>query len=89
MAIYRLLRETAFDADTAEAMGRAYEAVLVDLGLADRNDPFTEIVAKEIIQVASLGVHDADQIRVRVLGVLGKGTPIEAANQAAKCKGSI
>jgi hypothetical protein len=79
MAIYKLLRETAFDADTAEAMGTAYEALLLDLGLKDRQDPFTEIVAKEIIQVASLGVHDAAAIRTRVLGVLGKGTPTQAA----------
>jgi hypothetical protein len=29
MAIYKLLRETAFDAETAEAMGQAYEALLL------------------------------------------------------------
>jgi hypothetical protein len=72
MAIHRLLRETAFDADMAEVMGRANEALLLDLGQKDRHDPFTENIAKEILQVASLGVHDAATIRARVLGVLGK-----------------
>ena len=38
MAIYKLLRETAFDAETAEAMGQAHEALLLDLGLEDRHD---------------------------------------------------
>ena len=81
MAIYKLLRETAYDAETAEAMGQAYEALLLDLGLKDRHDPLTEIIAKEILKVASLGVHDAATIRARVLGVLGKGAPPEEHNQ--------
>jgi len=63
MAIYRLLRGTAFDAEITEAMGEAYEALLGDLGLSDRNAPFTEIVAKEIFLVASFGVRDPAQIR--------------------------
>jgi hypothetical protein len=79
MAIYRLLRDTAFDAEITEAMGEAYEALLGDLGLSDRNDPFTEIVAKEIILVASFGVRDPAQIRARVVAVLGKPNPTEAA----------
>lgn len=79
MAIYKLLRKSAFDADTAEAMGQAYELLLVDVGLKDRHDPFTEIIAKEILKVASMGVHDAATIRARVLGVLGKGSPTDAA----------
>lgn len=79
MAIYRLLRDTAFDAEITEAMGEAYEALLGDLGLSDRNDPFTEIVAKEIILVASFGVRDPAQIRARVVAVLSKPNPTEAA----------
>ena len=72
MAIYRLLKETTFDANVCKAMGQAYESILVDLGLSDRNDPFTEIIAKEIIHIASLGVLDASEIRARVLGVFAK-----------------
>ena len=56
MAIYKLLRETAFDSDTAEAMGQAYEALLLDLGLKDRHS-FTEIIAKEIILGRQWGDH--------------------------------
>jgi hypothetical protein len=50
---------------------------LVDLGLADHNDPFTGIIAKEVIHVVSLGIDDPAAIRARVLGVLDKGPPTE------------
>lgn len=72
MAIYRLLRDTAFEPEAVEAMGRAYEDLLGDLRLADRNDPFTVIVAKEIMKVASRGVREATEIRTHVLAALGK-----------------
>jgi hypothetical protein len=52
---------------------------LLDLGLPERDDPFTEVVAKEIIQVASLGVRDPAQMRARVLGVLGQPNLTETA----------
>jgi hypothetical protein len=44
---------------------------LGDLGLTDRNDPFTEIIAKEVIQVASRGVRNTSEIRAQVLVALG------------------
>ena len=72
MAIYRLLKDTTFEPEAVEAMGRAYEDLLTDLRLADRNDPFTEIVAKEIVRIASRGVRRASEIRSEVLTVLGK-----------------
>jgi hypothetical protein len=71
MAIYRLLKDTTFEPEAVEAMGRAYEDLLADLRLADRNDPFTEIVAKEIVRIASRGVHSAAEIRAQVLTTLG------------------
>ena len=72
MAIYRLLKDTTFEPEAVEVMGRAYEDLLGDLGLADRNDPFTEIVAKEIVKIASRGVRSATEIRATVLTTLGK-----------------
>jgi hypothetical protein len=84
MAIYRLLKETAFDADACKAMGRAYEALLGDLGLSDRNDPFTEIIAKEIIRIASLGVLDPSEIRAKVLAVFGSSLERRVPSSAGK-----
>ena len=72
MPIYRLLKDTEFEPEAVEAMGRAYEDVLTELQLLDRNDPFTEIVAKKVIQVASTGVHDPAEIRKQVLSVLAQ-----------------
>ena len=63
MAIYRLLKDTTFEPEAVEVMGRAYEDLLADLRLADCNDPFTEIVAKEIVKIASRGVRSAAEIR--------------------------
>jgi hypothetical protein len=63
MPIYRLLKDTAFEPEAAEAMGRAYEDLLGDLGIADRSDPFTEIIAKRVIEVASTSVHNPIEIR--------------------------
>jgi hypothetical protein len=72
MTIYRLLKNTTFEPEAVEAMGRAYENLLADLRLADRNDPLTETVAKEIVKIASRGVRSAAEIRTRVLAALGK-----------------
>ena len=35
MAIYRLLKDTTFEPEAVEVMGRAYEDLLADLRLAD------------------------------------------------------
>jgi hypothetical protein len=73
MAIYRLLQGAVFEPEAIAVMTSAYEGLLVDLQLVDRSDAFTERVAKEVIEVARLGVRDAGEIRRRVLNVLGKG----------------
>jgi hypothetical protein len=73
MAIYRFLRDSTFEPEAVEAMGRAYEDLLVDLRLADRNDPFTEIVAKEILKIAGRGERNATAIRAKVFAALGHG----------------
>jgi hypothetical protein len=73
MAVYRLLREgPAFEPEAVHALVIAYEDVLRELQLTDRNDPFTDIVAKAVIEVARLGERDPAEIRNRVLKVLTK-----------------
>jgi hypothetical protein len=71
MAIYRILQGAAFDPETIQLMTTAYEDTLRGLGLVDRSDPITEIVAKKIIEVTQSGARDADQIRHRALIALG------------------
>lgn len=52
-------------------MTAAYEAVLLDLGLVDRDDPITEIVATAIVSITSMGERDSETIKNRALNALG------------------
>jgi hypothetical protein len=72
MTIHKLLRHTAFDAQALRAMGEAYDSLLIDLGISDRNDPLTQIIAKDILQVTGFGIRDAEGIREKVLSVFKK-----------------
>ena len=74
MPIYRLLKGVTLDPAIAEAVSRAYEDLLVDLQLADRTDPFTEIVAQHVIAVASAGVHNS----IPLLRFASDGLSLEA-----------
>ena len=60
-------QDAAFDDQAVKAMTSAYEAALQDLGLADRSDPITEIVAHRIIELARMGERDLDRVRQLVL----------------------
>jgi len=63
VALYRRLAGAAFDDRAVKAMAVAYEAVLLDLKLIDRDDPLTEIIANKIIECAATGERDADRLR--------------------------
>jgi hypothetical protein len=52
-------------------MTKAYEDALRVLGLVDRTDPITEIIAKKIIEVAQTGERDPLQICARAITDLG------------------
>jgi hypothetical protein len=62
VAIYRLLQNAAFNPEDTKRMGAAYEQALVELGLNDRNDPLTEIVAKLIVEIAQTGEKNPETI---------------------------
>jgi hypothetical protein len=73
MAIYRLLKNTAMEPEEVASVTEAYEQTLRTLGLKDRNDPITEMVAKKIIQIAETGVKDP--AKISSLAVKGLGIP--------------
>jgi hypothetical protein len=75
MAIYRLVREAAFDQADIDRMAAAYEAALTALRLVDRDDPITELIAKKIIEIARAGERDPPSICVRALKELGVPVP--------------
>lgn len=71
MAIYRLIANGSFEPNVIEAMTAAYEGALSDLEMTDRNDPFTELIAKAIINVTATGERDPEKIKGRALSALG------------------
>ena len=62
MPINRLLRSSGLDPDKFELLDRAFELAFRSLGLVDRNDPMTELVAEKVIEVHELGVNDPAEI---------------------------
>jgi hypothetical protein len=67
MAIYRLLKNSAFGPEEIKVLTTAYEDTLRTLRLADRADPATEIIAKKIIEFAQRGERDPLRLRERAI----------------------
>ena len=67
MAIDRFLEGAAFEPETTKAMAAAYEEALRALGIADRADPRTEIIARRIIASATAGEDDPVRLREAAL----------------------
>jgi hypothetical protein len=67
MTMYRLLQSHAFEPETITLLAAAYEDTLRSLGLAERTDALTEIVAQKLIQLAQQGQRDPVQLRDRAL----------------------
>jgi hypothetical protein len=72
MNVDPFVREAAFEPEIIQVMTGAYEELLGELDLADRDDPLAEVIAKEVIQAARLGVHDVVEMRLWVLNSLSK-----------------
>jgi hypothetical protein len=71
MTIYRLIANGSFGPDEIEAMTAAYEAALVEVGVTNRTDPITEIIAKSIVTVTATGERNPREIVRRALNALG------------------
>ena len=62
MAIYRTFQNMPLSPDDIGRLSTAYEATLTALGLSNRSDPITELVASKIIEIGQTGVRDPLQI---------------------------
>jgi hypothetical protein len=71
VAIYRLIASGSFGPDEIEVMKAAYEAALIDVGVIDRDDPITELIAKSIVNVTATGERDPKEVTKRALNALG------------------
>ena len=63
MPIYRMLQNSSFPPEHVAVMTAAFEDVCRTLRLAQREDPFRDLVAKAIIECAEKG--ELDPIRLR------------------------
>ena len=71
MTIHRLLRNTTFGPEEIARLVTAYEGALKALGLRDRSDPITQLVAEKIIAVGRLRIEDPAEITRLAVKELG------------------
>jgi hypothetical protein len=68
MPIYELLKtQGSFEPEEVAMLGSVFEEVLQTLGLVDRQDLATEMVAKKLIELAKAGVRDRDRLKALTL----------------------
>jgi hypothetical protein len=62
--IYALLRrQDDFTPEEVTILGSVFEDVLQTLGLVDRKDPLTEMVAKKVVELATAGIREPDRLK--------------------------
>jgi hypothetical protein len=71
MAIYKLIANGSFGPQEIEVMSAAYESALIDLGITNRDDLVTELIAKSIVNVISTGERNPELVKERAINALG------------------
>ena len=71
MSIYRILQNSPFGPDEIGRLVTAYEETLKTLGLKDRSDAITQLVARKIFEIGQTGVRDPTQLAQLALKDLG------------------
>jgi hypothetical protein len=70
MPITRLLQTSVFNPEEVREIVYAFESALAALGLNDRRDPTTDLVAKAIIECAKAGKLERTELRDCALAAL-------------------
>jgi hypothetical protein len=65
MPIYRLVQTGVFAPELVAMMSDVFEDVLKTLGLVDREDPVTQLVAHKIVELVQSG--ELDPVRLKQL----------------------
>jgi hypothetical protein len=71
MAIYKLIHNTALGPDEIPRLVAAYEETLRALGLIERDDSMTRMVAKKVFEIAQTGIEDPAAISKLAINELG------------------
>jgi hypothetical protein len=75
MAIHRLLQQRVFEPELIALMTDAYERVLGTLGLTERSDLVTQLVAEKIIAAVESGVRDGEEIHAQIIAAFQTQQP--------------
>ena len=67
MPIRPYLQGQAFDPDTIRVMGTAFENVCKQLGILDKHDAVTNIIARAVIDMAQRGFRDVEGLTAAVM----------------------
>jgi hypothetical protein len=89
MPIQRILQNSPLPPEDIRILVAAHEKTLKALGLKDRNDPITELVAKKVIEIGQTGIRDPQQISLRALEQLGPDTMKGEAKDTPLAKRAI
>jgi hypothetical protein len=74
MPIHRIIQTGIFAPELVTLMGDVFEEVLKTLGLVDREDPVTKLVAHKIIELVRSGERDPVRLKQLTLeAIRGKG----------------
>jgi hypothetical protein len=71
MTIHRLLQNSPLEPDDIDRLVTAYEQTLRTLGISDRSDPITLMVAKTVIEIGQTGIRDPAQISQLAIKAIG------------------
>jgi hypothetical protein len=67
MPLHAFVHEAEFEPELLASMGIAYAAACEALGLTDKADQATALVASRIIALARCGEHDPERLKAAVL----------------------
>ena len=71
MAICRLLKGSPLEPEQIRSLVAAYEKTLRKIGLVDRDDPITEMIARKIVEIAQTGIHDPAELSAIAIKEIG------------------
>ena len=82
MPITRFLLNDEFDPDTLEAMASAFTKICRSLGLSDRADPWTELVACRIFECVQRGMRNENALYLSVIQEFQEKWSVEGAENS-------
>jgi hypothetical protein len=71
MAIYRLVQNVPMGPEEIKRLTTAYELTLKALGLKNRSDQLTQLIAKKIFEIGQTGIEDPLEISKLAMKQLG------------------